>query len=500
MKKLIHILLFLLIFVKANAQLTVNTGVNATALVNTLLGSGVTATNVSFQGVMGTGAKYQAGLFTASGAVATNLGITSGIVLSSGHVGDIPLNMSTFPGATSYTSSGLTSTCSNGEIRQGGTCPVYINDVDILAGNKNYYNAAILEFDFVPQNSTVSFSYVFGSEEYDQNDGSGFPVNYNCSSYNDKFGFIISGPGISGGQGYTNNGKNIARLGNGAEVSINSVNDGIVGASGGSPSASVCTAANPAWTNGSPTSEFLGPIYGIQFNGNTKKLSAYISGLTAGSTYHIKLIVTDVNDGAYDSGVFLQAASFTSPVILPVDLVSFSAACKETYTEISWSTATEKNNDYFILQKAASDFIFKDIATINGKGTTAYEQIYTYKDYDKSANSYYQLVQVDADGTKNNSKIIYNKQECGTESNLSEITWHSATNSIHLQLQSNQNNNAELIVTDLSGKLIFKQSFAYTAGLNELDFNLKDINDGMYICTIADKQIMKSKKILINTK
>ena len=60
-------------------------------------------------------------------------------------------------------------------------------------------NTAVLEFDFVPSSTSVGFEYVFASEEYPE---------FSCSSYNDVFGFFISGPGITGP--YSNNSQNIA--------------------------------------------------------------------------------------------------------------------------------------------------------------------------------------------------------------------------------------------------------------------------------------------------
>ena len=199
----------------------------------------------------------------------------SGIVLSTGNTSDIPLTLGMNPGNVGQMSTGYTSTCSNGEVRQGGSCPTYILDVDVLAGASNYYNASILEFDFVPVSNSVEFRYIFGSEEYE--DSSNY-INYQCSNYNDKFGFLISGPGIAGGQGFTNDARNIARLANGSQVSINAVNSGSVGSLGGSPSASKCQAANPNWVQNVSTAEFLGTIDGTELNGNTIILTASQSG------------------------------------------------------------------------------------------------------------------------------------------------------------------------------------------------------------------------------
>ena len=310
-KYLIAITITGMVFNSANAQITINNTLYTTnQLVNGVLvptGSATVVSNVAYQGVYNVSNKYQVGYFTTATTTLAQMGFASGVVLSTGNTSDIPLSLGSDPRAAAQMSTGYTSTCANGEIRQTGTCPVIINDVDILAGAYNYYNASILEFDFVPVTNFAKFRYIFGSEEYEDNSG---VINYQCSSYNDKFGFLISGPGISGGQGYTNDARNIARLANGSEVSINSVNNGVVGGSGGAPSAAKCQAANSGWVQNVSTAEYLGTIDGTQLNGNTKILTAQQNGLTPGQTYHIKLIVTDVSDGAYDAVVYLEAGSF----------------------------------------------------------------------------------------------------------------------------------------------------------------------------------------------
>ena len=310
-KCLIAITISGMVFNSANAQITINNTLYTTnQLVNGVLvptGSGTVVSNVAYQGVYNVSNKYQVGYFTTATTTLVQMGFTSGVVLSTGNTSDIPLTLGSDPRAAAQMSTGYTSTCANGEIRQTGTCPVYINDVDVLAGAYNYFNASILEFDFVPVTNFAQFRYIFGSEEYEDNSG---VINYQCSSYNDKFGFLISGPGITGGQGYTNDAKNIARLANGSEVSINSVNNGVVGSSGGAPSAAKCQAANSGWVQNVSTAEYLGSIDGTELNGNTRILTAQQNGLTPGQTYHIKLIVTDVSDGAYDAVVYLEAGSF----------------------------------------------------------------------------------------------------------------------------------------------------------------------------------------------
>ena len=188
-------------------------------------------------------------------------------------------------------------------------------------------------------------------------------------------------------------------MSNGSEVSINSVNNGVVGSYGGSPSASKCTAANPSWVNGTSTAEFKGPIYGIQFNGNTKVLTASQSGLTPGSTYHIKLIITDANDGAYDSGVFIEAGSFSSPVTLPVTLIDFKGDCDNKGIQLNWSTASEKDNQRFVVERSEDGINFKRIGEIPGSVSTNNIKHYFFNDQNPNAGlNYYRLKQQDFNG------------------------------------------------------------------------------------------------------
>jgi gliding motility-associated-like protein len=316
MRKFIFFLMTLMSVYSSYGQITINnTLYNPTQLVNGVLiptGSGVTVSNVTFSGVynqLSSGVyRYQVGYFSTATTTLAQMGFSSGIVLSTGNTSDIPLTLGANPQAVAQMSIGYPS-CTTGEVRETGTCPTIINDVNILAGTANYYNAAILEFDFVPVGDIARFRYIFGSEEFTDNSGL---INYQCSSYNDQFGFLISGPGIAGGQGFTNNARNIARLANGSQVCINAVNNGTVGSSGGAPSASKCQTANPAWVQNTATAEYLGTIDGTGLNGNTVILTAEQTGLTPGQTYHIKLIVTDVNDAAYDAVVYLEAGSFTT--------------------------------------------------------------------------------------------------------------------------------------------------------------------------------------------
>uniref|UniRef100_UPI00404875EC choice-of-anchor L domain-containing protein n=1 Tax=Flavobacterium sp. TaxID=239 RepID=UPI00404875EC len=305
--KKLFILLILLFSFQLKAQITIdNTTYSPNQLIDGVLVpplSGVTISNVAYQGVYGDNNKYQVGFFSTATTTLNQMGFANGIVLTTGKTSDIPAPLG-IPATPPPLMDEFYIDCTPGLIQQLGTCPTFVNDLVVLADAQNYFNATILEFDFVTIHTSVTFRYVFGSEEYNN----GVDSNYQCTEFNDKFGFLISGPGISGGQGFSNDARNMAILPNGSQVSINAVNDGVISPEGDS---SACLLSNPDWVENVVSSEFSGRIDGTHLNGNTQILTASQSNLTPGQTYHIKLIITDVSDGSLDSVVYLEGGSFT---------------------------------------------------------------------------------------------------------------------------------------------------------------------------------------------
>ena len=259
-------ILFSPIFSKA--QITITPSATAAVLAAKLTGPGVLVLNPVL-----TCASNAEGTFFGP----STLSFDSGIVLTSGQA----LTTGTAVGAGGP-ASGFASTA-NGTPGDPS--------LDALSGVTTF-DACVLEFDFRPAGDTIKFNYVFGSEEY---------TDYTCTSFNDVFGFFISGPGIG-------TARNIALVpGTTIPVCINSVNCG-VGAGFGT--LSTCTALG----TGSPfCAYYVNNSTGttITYDGLTTTLTA-ISAVTPCDTYHLKIGVADASDDILDSGVFLEAGSLTS--------------------------------------------------------------------------------------------------------------------------------------------------------------------------------------------
>ncbi|HBI00246.1 choice-of-anchor L domain-containing protein, partial [Flavobacterium sp. UBA2787] len=279
MKKQLLFILFILPLC-VSAQLFVNntTFTPAQLVQNTLLGNGVTVSNITFNGAPANTESPQVGYFT-TGVTPTNLGISSGVILATGSA-QLALGPNNIGSA------------SQPVVTASGDA-----DLAILASG-SIQNKAVLEFDFVPTGTTVSFNFVFGSEEYPE---------FVDSSFNDVFGFFLSGPGITGT--FTGGAANIALVPSTTiPITINSLNEGY------SPG---CPAVLPGGDNDQYYVNNCGGT-SIQYDGFTTVLTAF-ANVECGQTYHIKLAIANVGDNGYDSAVFLQANSFN---VNPIDLGS----------------------------------------------------------------------------------------------------------------------------------------------------------------------------------
>jgi len=168
-------------------------------------------------------------------------------------------------------------------------------DLNTALGINNSTQATVLEFDFIALTNSISFNYIFASNEYQNN----FPC-----IYSDGFAFLIKEAGSS------DNYKNLAVLPNTTTaVSATTVHPKIetVNGSGGEPLVG-CEAINESYFNGYNTA-----VSPINYAGQTVIMNAS-TDVIPNKKYHLKLVVADDITRQYNSAVFIEAGSFVTKI------------------------------------------------------------------------------------------------------------------------------------------------------------------------------------------
>lgn len=155
--------------------------------------------------------------------------------------------------------------------------------------------------------------------------------------------------------------------------------------------------------------------------------------------------------------------------ILPIELLTFTVIENNKNIYISWSTSTEINNDYFLIEKSIDGFEYFEIGVVGGNGNSNIVNNYSYVDYNVNGGTiYYRLKQVDYDG---HSETFVPKAITVDGDEDIIIVKHN-----RIKISSKTDNN-EVIIYNISGKMIHYEKY------NENTY-IDIFTSGIYIISI----------------
>lgn len=317
-KKLLFFVWSVLLF-SANqtfGQIVLTSGQTANDYIEEILGQGITYSNAYLFGNTAQIATYTGGELSGF-----QTSMDNGLVLSTGYVD------------TSDWLQGSASTQRSDDTGGAG-----ITELNTLAGISATYDGIIFGFDFIPATDKLKINFSFGSEEYGE---------YVNTSYTDQLAIFIGGPGIA--NPYP--GENIAVGPNGTLVNSNTFNGG------NSCPPTYINATNPMYYIDNCSS-----AYNNAMDGFTVMLQAQ-ANVIAGEEYHIRIMIADVEDGEYDSWLFLQEGGFYA------DGAYVNAHIEYAYGGTSVIEGCSGNQLVFCLDEPLLNDHVIDIVSVTGTAT-----------------------------------------------------------------------------------------------------------------------------------
>jgi hypothetical protein len=184
---------------------------------------------------------------------------------------------------------------------------------------------------------------------------------------------------------------------------------------------------------------------------------------------------------------------------LPIELLSFEAKFIGNRVALLWITASESNNDYFIVERSSNGTDYVAISKTPGSGTSHLKNDYTiYDDEPQSGVNYYRLKQYDFDGTFNYSPVI-------SFDFIERIDFTVSPNPIALgeELIFHLNKNALLhkitiIIITVTGEQIYEETHLLDTG-SKTSIILKNthLQEGIYFIKIQNGTFSKTKKLIV---
>lgn len=183
---------------------------------------------------------------------------------------------------------------------------------------------------------------------------------------------------------------------------------------------------------------------------------------------------------------------------LPVVLKDFTAKLVNGKVQLKWITATEINNQQFIIERAGADQRFTRLATIAAHGNSSTDKAYEHTDENPLDNvSYYRLVQVDFDG---NQQQFDTKRIVNSRSGQSQVIVSSNpfTTELSAYVTVPESQQVTLTIVDMSGKQWARINERVGGGTSEVSLPVSGLSRGVYLLKVSGNSISRTLKIVRN--
>ena len=273
-----------------------------------------------------------------------------------------------------------------------------------------------------------------------------------------------------------------------------------------------------------PTASIVGPEEVCLFNDEPYEFS---TNAIAGATYNWTAVNATIIDGqgtntiqvvpdmdlgpgsvsvvvVNDCGSVRDTHSFEvidcgEIIPLPVELTTFTGSPSSGGINLKWTTASEKENDRFEIERSINGKDFEKIGSVKGNGTTSNANNYKYLDTRPNSNLlYYRLKQVDFNGASEFSKIVMVKtNDSQTEALAISMAPNPCQNQDCNVLLRGLDTGKTTIVTlqDLTGRTVFSKELP----TDQASFTLPKIDSGsgIYILSVKNGSNTAHQKVIL---
>lgn len=186
---------------------------------------------------------------------------------------------------------------------------------------------------------------------------------------------------------------------------------------------------------------------------------------------------------------------------LSIELLEMSVRCTNSSNQIDWQTSSETNNEKFQIFHSLDGESFKVIGGIKGAGNSTEIKNYSFQHKEAPlGKNYYKLRQIDFDGNYTDSKVVVFDGRCANLNfNTESIYYNAENNMLNLTLNSLVDERGCFSLLDVSGRIIFKESFNINKHTDLYTFSMPLLSNGVYLVTLSDDGGGQySQKIVIN--
>jgi hypothetical protein len=246
----------------------------------------------------------------------------------------------------------------------------------------------------------------------------------------------------------------------------------------------------------------------VQAAGSGTTWKAIIPGTyvadTSSNSYYVLSSTVALSDTMQGYRIDLYTINFlnnanTNYPFLPVELTTFTASTTSKGVELRWTTATEKNNAGFNVERSSDKSSWSIVKFVNGSGTSNSPKNYYYLDNNVSAGTnYYRLKQIDNDGTSKYYQIIETAGITPSQYELFQNYPNPFNPTTKISFSLVKPGMVTLTVYNAIGQKVYSFTNSYSsAGIYDVEFNGANLPSGIYYYKLEADGFDQVKKMTL---
>jgi hypothetical protein len=182
---------------------------------------------------------------------------------------------------------------------------------------------------------------------------------------------------------------------------------------------------------------------------------------------------------------------------LPIVLTEFTAVADGKRAKIEWATSSEQNNDRFEIERSADGIHFTKMITVKSQSGSAIVKRYqTFDNSPLNGINFYRLVQFDINGRSTTYGIKRINFKLDPKAVVTAYPNPSVAG-IGLLLSNYSGKTVAVMVTDVAGRIVHKQTVAVSNGQAYYKLNMANPGSGHYIIRVLGDGINETIKSVV---
>lgn len=178
---------------------------------------------------------------------------------------------------------------------------------------------------------------------------------------------------------------------------------------------------------------------------------------------------------------FSKFATIQNSILLPVELLSFSGVKQSEEVLLKWITASEKNSDYFVVEKSPDGISFSVIGNVRAAGNSNGLLYYDFTDDNPSiGENYYRLKLLDKDGAFEYSQIVQIDFH-NTRSYVSNVHPNPVNDNLYLDYYALSEGKLQIRLYDYLGRMVIEEYKNVAVGRSVIRTDMSALPKGLYV-------------------